>query len=227
MTVVPSDLDLAPAPAQATADHAAKAAAGRAFWRAQLYQWHWISSALSLIGLLAFTLTGVTLNHAALIKAEPKVTHRMIAAPPEVMARLTAADDSKTPLPPPVRVWLERQLGADIPAEPAEWSPEEVYLALPRPGGDAWVRFDRETRQVEYEKTTRGAVALLNDLHKGRNTGLPWRVFIDVFAAACTVFSVTGLLLLQIHAKRRASTWPLVVGGLAIPVVVILLLVHL
>jgi hypothetical protein len=223
MTVIPRDLDIA----ETKAAREAKAAAGRAFWRSQLYAWHWISSALSLIGLLAFTLTGVTLNHAALIKAEPKITHRMIDAPPEIMARLTAADDSKTPLPPPVRAWLGDALGVDIPDAPAEWSAEEVYLALPRPGGDAWVRFDREARQVEYEKTTRGSIALLNDLHKGRNTGLPWRIFIDVFAAACTVFSVTGLLLLQIHARRRISTWPLVVAGLAIPVVVILLLVHL
>lgn len=223
MTAISRDLDIA----EAAATREAKAAAGRAFWRAQLYQWHWISSAVSLVGLLAFTLTGVTLNHAALIKAEPKVTHRMLDAPPQIMARLTAADDSETPLPPPVRAWLQQELGAEIPADPAEWSEDEVYLALPRPGGDAWVRFDRETRQVEYEKTTRGAVALLNDLHKGRNTGLPWRVFIDVFAAACTVFSVTGLVLLQIHARRRASTWPLVVAGLAIPALVILLLVHL
>src|SRR5690606_19493679 len=150
-----------------------------------------------LIGLLAFTLTGVTLNHADLIKAEPKITNRTLAAPPQVMARLTAADDSDAPLPPPVRAWLGETLGADIPATAAEWSAEEVYLAMPRPGGDAWVRFDRAAGVVEYEKTTRGAVSLLNDLHKGRNTGFGWRVFIDVFAAACTVFAVTGLLLLQ------------------------------
>ena len=36
--------------------------ARRAFWMAQLHQWHWVSSALRLIGLLAFALTGFTRN---------------------------------------------------------------------------------------------------------------------------------------------------------------------
>ena len=45
-------------------------------WRNQLRQWHWISSAISLMGLLLFSVTGFTLNHAAQIEAEPKVTKR-------------------------------------------------------------------------------------------------------------------------------------------------------
>ena len=36
----------------------------RAWWLKQLYQWHWISSAISLIGLILFAITGFTLNHA-------------------------------------------------------------------------------------------------------------------------------------------------------------------
>jgi hypothetical protein len=37
----------------------------RAFWLKHLYRWHWISSAACLIGMLLFTVTGLTLNHAA------------------------------------------------------------------------------------------------------------------------------------------------------------------
>lgn len=223
MTAVLRDLNIA----EASAARDAKAAASRAFWRGQLYSWHWISSAISLVGLLAFTLTGVTLNHAALIKAEPRVDHRMLAAPPQVLSRLTARADSKAPLPPPVRLWLQQAFRIDAPAAAAEWSDEEVYLALPRPGGDAWVRFDRASGQVEYEKTTRGAVALLNDLHKGRNSGKAWSWFIDIFAGACVVFTVTGLVLLQFHARARPLTWPLVGLGLAAPVILVILFVHL
>ena len=32
--------------------------ARRSFWLKQLHQWHWISAALSLIGLLLFAVTG-------------------------------------------------------------------------------------------------------------------------------------------------------------------------
>ena len=98
--------------------------------------------------------------------------------------------------------------------QPAEWSADEVYLSLPRPGGDAWLSIDRASGAVEYERTDRGWIAYLNDLHKGRNTGAAWRWFIDIFALACLVFCITGLFLLQTAcAPARASTWPLVGAG--------------
>ena len=41
----------------------------RGFWLRTLHQWHWISSAICLIGMLLFAFTGITLNHAADIAA--------------------------------------------------------------------------------------------------------------------------------------------------------------
>ena len=202
-------------------------ASARAFWLKQLYQWHWISSAVSLIGLILFAVTGVTLNHAGVITAEPKVTTTSAPLPSGIAVRLDAVTSADAPLPVPVRQWLSRTLSVEASAEPAEWSDEEVYLALPRPGGDGWVRFDRVSGKVEVERTTRGVVSLFNDLHKGRNTGKVWQAFIDVFASACLVFSLTGLFLLQMHARSRPITWPLVVAGLAAPLILFLLFVHL
>src|SRR3546814_10812573 len=48
----------------------------KAFWLKQLHMWHWMSSAISLIGLLLFAITGFTLNHAADIEASPVVAER-------------------------------------------------------------------------------------------------------------------------------------------------------
>ena len=36
--------------------------ARRSFWLKQLHQWHWISAAVSLIGMILFAVTGITLN---------------------------------------------------------------------------------------------------------------------------------------------------------------------
>lgn len=94
------------------------------------------------------------------------------------------------------------------------------------PGGDAWLSLDRSTGAVEYERTGRGAIAYLNDLHKGRNAGPAWGWFIDVFAIACLVFCITGLFLLHLHARQRRMTWPLVGLGLLIPLLLALLLIH-
>lgn len=108
-----------------------------------------------------------------------------------------------------------------------EWTEVDVYLSLPRPGGDAWLTIDRVSGDVFYEVTRRGAVSYLNDLHKGRNTGPAWSLFLDVFAVACIVFCLTGLWLLQIHSRSRGSTWPLVGAGIGLPVILLLFLVHM
>lgn len=198
----------------------------RGFWLRTLHQWHWISSAVCLIGMLLFAVTGLTLNHAAKIEAKPQVQNQQLELPADVRSQLGTREDGNAPLPRPARQWLDDQLGISIGGRPAEWSAEEIYLSLPRPGGDAWLSIDRETGAVEYESTSRGAVSYLNDLHKGRNAGPAWGWFLDVFAVACLVFCITGLFLLHLHARQRRMTWPLVSLGLMIPLLIALLLIH-
>ena len=65
--------------------------------------------------------------------------------------------------------------------------------------------------------TDRGWIAYLNDLHKGRHTGVVWSWFLDLFAVAAMIFCLTGLLLLQLHAAKRPATWPIVGLGFVIP----------
>jgi hypothetical protein len=196
-------------------------------WLRQLYQWHWISSGICLIGMLLFALTGLTLNHAGQIEARPVTVTRDDALPFEFMIRLKERPAvSKEPVPPDVRDWLMRTLGVNVVGRDTEWSAREIYVALPRPGGDAWLSIDRSDGAVRYESTDRGWIAYLNDLHKGRHTGLAWSWFIDIFAVACFVFCATGLLLLQLHAGKRPATWPVVGMGLVIPVLLLVLLVH-
>lgn len=198
----------------------------RGFWLRTLHQWHWISSAVCLIGMLLFAVTGLTLNHAAKIEAKPQVQNQHLELPADLLGQLGTRENGNAPIPRPARHWLDTQLGIAIGGRPAEWSAEEIYLSLPRPGGDAWLSIDRGTGAVEYESTSRGAVSYLNDLHKGRNAGVVWFWFIDVFAVACVIFAVTGLALLWLHARGRPSTWPIVGLGLLIPVVIALLFIH-
>lgn len=201
----------------------------RAYWLKTLHRWHWISSAVCLLGMLLFSLTGITLNHASQIEASPEVVRRAATLPAALQARLSALDSAERsgPVPEELRSWFSSALGIDVDeAAAADWSPEEIYLALPRPGGDAWVRIDRETGEAEYERTDRGWVSYFNDLHKGRHTGVAWSWFIDVFAVASLLFSITGLFILKLHAANRPSTWPIVGLGVVIPVVLALLFIH-
>ena len=194
-------------------------------WLGTLRQWHWISSALCLVGMLLFAVTGITLNHAAQIEAKPQITERQARLPQALQDRLQA-QPPEAGLPDALHRWLESELSLELNARDAEWTDGELYVALPRPGGDAWLSLELESGELLYESTDRGWVSYLNDLHKGRNTGTAWSWFIDIFAAACVVFSLTGLLLLQRHASGRPSTWPLVGLGLVIPVLLALLFIH-
>jgi hypothetical protein len=200
----------------------------RAFWLKHLHQWHWISAAICLIALLLFSITGITLNHAAQIAAKPKVTTVENELPAPLLQRFAAggSEERKAPLPDAVTEWLSDEMGLSTAGRIAEWSEDEIYVSMPRPGGDAWLSIDRATGDVQYERTDRGVISWMNDLHKGRNTGPMWAWFIDVFAVACVLFAGTGLFLLKMHASRRPGTWPYVALGLVIPAVVIVLFVH-
>ena len=191
----------------------------RGFWLRTLHQWHWISAAVALIGMLLFAATGLTLNHAARIEAKPEVTHRQFKLPAPMLARLQGPEQGDAPLPAAVAGWLGGELSLRLSRKPAEWSEDEVYVSLPAPGEDAWLSIDRHSGAVEYERTQRGWIAYLNDLHKGRNAGPAWGWFIDVFAIACLVFCITGLFLLHLHARQRRLTWPLVGLGLLLSLI--------
>jgi hypothetical protein len=198
----------------------------RGFWLRTLHQWHWISSAVCLIGMLLFAVTGITLNHASKIESEPQVEHRTLTLPAPLLQSLGEREQGNAPLPADVAAWLNEQLGASVDARNAEWSADEVYLSMPGPGTDAWISIQRADGAVEFEHTDRGWISYFNDLHKGRNSGPAWGWFIDVFAVACLVFCITGLFLLQLHARQRRMTWPYVGLGLVIPVLLALLFIH-
>lgn len=201
--------------------------ARRSFWLKQLHQWHWISAALSLIGLLLFAVTGITLNHAADIPAEPVTVEQTATLPAPLAERLAAfPQDTTDPVPEAVARWASDAFKVQIAGRPTETTVDEIYVALPEPGGDGWLTIDRATGEALRERTTRGWIAWLNDLHKGRNTGPVWYWFIDVFAVACVIFAVTGFALTWMHARQRPSTWPLLGLGLLIPAVIALLYIH-
>ena len=201
--------------------------ATRSFWLKQLHQWHWISAAVSLIGLLLFAITGITLNHAASIPAEPVTVATSATLPAPLLERLSSFPEETTdPVPDAIARWAEDAFKVQIAGRPTETTVDEVYVALAEPGGDGWLTIDRATGGASRERTTRGPIAYLNDLHKGRNAGKVWFWFIDVFAAACIIFAVTGFALTWMHARQRPSTWPLLGLGLLIPVVIALLFIH-
>ncbi len=198
--------------------------------RMQLYRtthlWHWISAAVCFAALTLFTITGITLNHAGAIGAKPVVASGTAELPEDLRAELQKQGDAVEPDATLFIGWAERAFDLSLRGASAEWSEEELYLSAPGPGRDAWVSIDRASGAARYEATDRGWVAYFNDLHKGRNTGIAWTIFIDVVAIAVLFFSFTGLVLLWIQARQRTSTWPLVGGGVVLVVALMIFFAH-
>jgi hypothetical protein len=190
-------------------------------------KWHWMSSALCFVCMLLFSVTGITLNHAADIEASPTTVHLEGVVPEELLKAISLNDAQKNiTVPDSILNWFETNHEIRFANNQAEVNDGELYLVLPRPGGDAWLSIVTETGDFEYESTSRGWISYFNDIHKGRNTGSAWIYFMDVFAIACIIFSVTGFLLLQRYADTRSKTWPLVIAGLLVPIFFMMFLIH-
>lgn len=198
----------------------------KAFFTKQFYLWHWVSSAIALVSMLLFAFTGITLNHAGRIQAEPRTTIVEAVLPEELLDKVWAEDRPRNEISAELQSWLRAELGVNVANRPIEGSEHDLYISLPRPGGDAWMEIDRESGTLYYESTFRGAISYLNDLHKGRHTGLAWSIFLDVFSVATIVVCITGLVLLFLHARRRPMTWPVVASGFLIPLLLIVFFVN-
>jgi len=208
------------------ADRQAKANRRAALMR-QLRQWHWISGAVSLVSMLLFAITGLTLNHSSLFESKAATTTAEGTLAAEAVAGLADGPKSgRAAVPADLAAAIAGAVGVDVAGREAEWSDGEIYISLPRPGGDAWVSVERDGGAVTYERTDRGWISYFNDLHKGRHAGAAWSLFIDVFALVSIVFCVTGLLLLQMYSASRTSTWPIVGFGLGLPLLLAIFLIH-
>lgn len=174
--------------------------------------------------MLLFSVTGFTLNHAEWIKADPKVTHWEKPINDELNNKLGNPDLKMTP---EISADIKKQTGIDIKTIKPELNDGEVYFAMPGPGVDEWLSIDTATQTATYERSHRGIISVLNDLHKGRDSGPVWKLFIDIIAIAAVIFCLTGFGLLWMYSKGRRITWSIVSLGVVAPIILYLLFVHM
>lgn len=190
-------------------------------------QWHWISAAICSIGMLFFSWTGITLNHAGDIPANSDVTTIEAQLPKDILQPWHSLEKNQNMLPESIRQYLITEHKLSITnGLTGELNDGEFYLAMPNPGVDAWLSIDLENGQLIYERTDRGWISFFNDLHKGRYTNEAWRWFIDIFAGISIVFCLSGLWLLYKQSTFRFSTWPMVSLGVLLPLIIILTSLH-
>ncbi|TDW96984.1 hypothetical protein EDB95_4820 [Dinghuibacter silviterrae] len=92
--------------------------------------------------------------------------------------------------------------------------PDQIGVSFKGPGYAADAFIDRGTGAFDIMETTAGFVGVINDLHKGRDTGHTWSLFIDICALLLVVVSLTGFLLILFLKKKRLSGLAVAVCGL-------------
>jgi uncharacterized protein len=81
----------------------------------------------------------------------------------------------------------------------------QAAVSFKGPGYSADAFIDRNSGTYEINETTMGFVAMLNDLHKGRDTGKVWSVVIDLSAILMVLVSLSGMVLIFFLQKRLLS----------------------
>ncbi len=171
---------------------------------------------IALLLLLAFfAITGITLNHASELAAEPVVTARTLESLPDLpLDEAGMIADS-----PELAQFLRREFGLRRELATLEASADGLLVDYRAPGRSAFVEIDVFNGRAAFELTDFGVIALLNDLHKARDTDVIWKWLVDASGVLIVVFSLAGFVLLlpsQSRLKRVTLASLLGVGLLAV-----------
>ncbi len=182
---------------------------------------HIYLSMVSFVIVLFFAVTGLTLNHTEWFEGK-EVTHQYTGKIP--LAWVNQPDTTKIAK---LSIVEKFRSSFGIRGAVTEFRIDDqqcsVSFAGPGYSADGFVR--RNDGSFELTETKFGLAAVLNDLHKGRDTGGSWKWVIDASAVFMAVISLTGLIMLCFMKKKRLSGFLLLLAGSGIVYAVYLWLV--
>ena len=186
------------------------------YWKrrsASLFRWlHTYISMVSFGLLFFFAVTGLTLNHAdwffsdhlAAVQQRGTLEKKWVAPGNDAaVAKLEVVEH------------LRRAHG--VKGLVGEFRIEEGQCTIGFKGAGyvADAVIDRATGTYELSETRMGFIAVINDLHKGRDTGPGWSLVVDLSAALMVVVSLSGLVLIYFVKRRFVTGTAMAIGGAA------------
>jgi hypothetical protein len=156
--------------------------------------------------LLFFAVTGFTLNHQSAFTGMPRP------------ARFTGSLDTSWMKAPEAHkkeivAALRSKHGINADLSDFRVDDDQVQISFKGPGYSADGFADRRAGKYELNENRLGLVAIINDLHKGRDTGKVWSGVIDVSAILMVVVSLSGLVLIFfLQKKLRPGLMALAIG---------------
>lgn len=177
----------------------------------------WLHIYLSMFGfatILFFSLTGITLNHPTWFGLDADRVEDVSGEinPGWLQSTAEAAVDQLA-----VAEFLRSRHRLHGAVREFRVDEFECFVAFKGPGYAADAFIDRATGKYQLTISQHGSISILNDLHKGRDSGRTWSLVIDLSAALMALSAATGLVLLFYLKRRRvAGLVTAVIGTLAI-----------
>lgn len=177
---------------------------------AHLARWlHTYLSMLSFAILLFFAATGFTLNHADWFEGQRNAARYQGT----LDAAWMKTGDPKAVEQDKIVEFLRRTYAIKGAVSEVHVDDEQCEVVFKGPGYEADASIDRKTGKYDLSVSRFGLVSVLNDLHKGRDTGGKWSTVIDFSAVLMTLVSLTGLTLIFFLNKRRLFGLLILVTG--------------
>jgi hypothetical protein len=152
---------------------------------------------LSFTLLMFFAVTGLTLNHSNWFEGH----ERMSEFKGTVDSKWVKTDVAKLE----IVEYLRRQHRIAGALHDFQVDESQCSVSFKGPGYTADATIDRQTGAYQISETRMGFWPILNDLHKGRDSGVVWSALIDASAVLMALASITGFMLIFILLKWRFS----------------------
>jgi hypothetical protein len=167
--------------------------------------------------MLFFAVTGFTVNHEDWFGATTPRTRNVSGTTPVEMVK--AQDKLR------IVEHLRSQMGISGAMTDFDSDDEKFHVVFKGPGRVCEATIERADGKTDVEIKSFGLAGRINDLHRGRDAGEPWRWVIDASALLILLASITGVILWLALPKRRKLGIVALVLGVAMSVAFYLALV--
>ena len=178
--------------------------------------------------MILFCVTGLLLNHLEWLSDSSRDGEVELKLPEQLRETILTADEDLFVNPPikAIQNLLTKEHNLKKPSEiTLDKEMGEIVLDYKLPAGyaAAIINTDDASLFIEYRKGSFWSV--MNDLHKGRNSGAAWSWVIDLSAILIILFSLTGMIILFQNKKHRMRALLFALLGLLTPLIIYLSLV--
>jgi len=170
---------------------------------AKLSRWlHIYLSMVSFAIVLFFSVTGLTLNHPTWFGGDKQV---VVKNKGKLNVNWVNNPDTNKIAKLEIVEFLRKTYQVKGAVSEVRIDDQEISISLKGPAYSCDAFINRENGTYELSEVKMGIMAVMNDLHKGRDSGSGWSWIIDISAVFLILVSLSGLILLCFIKKKRMA----------------------